>query len=114
MEVGMFNIGDKVNHSQGQGVIVYGPFQGLSNFEPRYLIKKEGGEHFTGGESYLTRVPKFEVGQKVTFTYSPYGEVFEIAAGPFPAEEGKPLYVLKDRDGVHDTSYEHYMVPVVE
>src|SRR5690606_41693220 len=49
--------------------------------------------------------PRFEVGQKVTFTYSPKGTSFEIMAGPFP-DEGESFYVLKDQDGNHDTSKE--------
>jgi hypothetical protein len=109
-----FNIGDTVTHTQGKGAIVYGPFLGLSNFEPRYLIKKENGEHFTGGESYLTPVSKFEVGQKVTFEYSPEGESFEVMAGPFKDFEGDVFWVVRDSKGADDMAYETHMVPVVE
>lgn len=114
----MFKQGDKATARSGSVVEVqFGPFSGVKG-EECYLVKWLGGpmtgRSFVSSSDDLTPAPKFQVGQKVTFTYSPYGEDFEIVAGPFPAEEGKPLYVLKDRYGVHDTSYEHYMVPVVE
>lgn len=109
-----FNVGDRVRHHQGEGAVVYGPFAALVGSEPRYLIEKDDGQHFTGGESYLTHASKFEVGQKVTFQYSPPEEAFEAVAGPFKDFEGDVFWVVRDGRGVDDTAYEKHMVPVVE
>lgn len=104
-----FKAGDKVvNEIFGEGEIVYGPFEG-----DNYFFKNTEGLHYTVTGMWCKPAPRFEVGQKVTFTYSPKGTSFEIMAGPFP-DEGESFYVLKDQDGNHDTSFEKYMIPVVE
>jgi hypothetical protein len=107
----MFKVGDKVKHIQGEGTVVYGPFEGLTGFEPRYLVERSDGVHFTGGESYLTLVPKFEVGQKVTFQYS--STEYEVVSGPYP-DEGETFWVYKDGKGNHGIAYEVHMIPVAK
>lgn len=112
----MFKVGDKVKHDLwGEGRVSFGPFHAPDHSGQCYLVENSERKHFVGSETLLSAVPRFEVGQKVTFTYSPIGELFEVVAGPFPSEDGvEPFYVIKDRDGAHDTSSDHHMVPVVE
>ena len=110
----MFKQGDKVSHEQwGAGTVAFGPFRVPETTSPCYLVMNEEGHHFIGSETLLSPVPRFQVGQKVTFQYSRHKEYYEVVAGPFPAIDGV-LWVLKDPEGSHDTSYEKYMVPVVE
>jgi hypothetical protein len=117
----MFEQGDRVKSewTSNLGKVLYGPFVPAAEHykgEESYLVELLEGQRkgMTGiwPTKVMSRGPKFELGQKVTFTYSPVSEVFEVAAGPFPGDEGQPLYVLKDKDGVHDTSWEKHMVPV--
>lgn len=110
-----FNVGDRVETSFGtKGVVRFGPFKSVAGKETHYLVERLDGAHFSAAERVLARLPKFQAGQKVTFSYSPEGEEYELIAGPFPGDEGAPLWVLRDKDGVHDTSWEKHMVPVVE
>jgi hypothetical protein len=109
----MFKPGDKVEHTQGQGVIVYGPFEGISGYEPRYLVRKDDGKHFTGGESYLTAVPKFKEGQVVRARY--VDGLLKVVAGPFTWRGTKnPYYVLEYPEGDHVSEDEVDILPVVE
>src|SRR5690606_26294576 len=84
----------------GEGEIVYGSFEA-----GRYSFKTTEGLHYTVTGMRCKPAPRFEVGQKVTFTYSHNGTSFEIMAGPFP-DAGESFYLLKDQDGSHDTSFE--------
>jgi len=94
--------------------IQFGPFTSAA-IKESYLVKWLEGPN-EGRCSILWAcdlepAPKFEVGQRVTCSYSK--EIFEVVAGPFPSNQ-QLFYVLKKEDGDHDTSYEEYMVPVVQ
>lgn len=115
----MFKQGDKATFmdTDVMAEVQFGPVTSVSG-QDAYLVKWRNGSH-EGCSSIvwsvdLTPVAKFEVGQKVAFTYSASGESYELVAGPFPGDEGEPLWVLKDKDGVHDTSWEMHMVPVAQ
>lgn len=119
----MFKRGDivKSEHTKNRGKVLYGPFTpGAEHLHQResYLVELLEGEKKGMAAVWPTYVmtvaSKFEVGQRVTFQYSPVGEFYELVAGPFPDYEGDPMWVLKDKNGAHDTSWEDRMVPVVE
>ncbi|AWN05265.1 hypothetical protein SEA_IBANTIK_41 [Streptomyces phage Ibantik] len=110
---GKFGVGDKVRHgSWGEGHVVFGPFHTPTD-ATGYLVEDPRGKHFASTEELLEPVPRFEVGQKVRFEYTPEGESYELIAGPFP-DDDESFYVYKDKYGNHDISFEKYMRPVVE
>jgi hypothetical protein len=110
----MFNVGDKIIHKMwGVGIVAFGPFRVPEITTPCYLVENSEGHHLIGSETLLSAAPKFEVGDRVTFKFSPAGTSFELVAGPFP-DGDESFYVLKDQEGGHETSFEKYMVPVVE
>ena len=114
-----FNQGDKAVCvlSGDRAEVQFGPVSSIGTGKDAYLVKWLDGD-CVGRSSIiwtedLEPALKFEVGQRVRFTYSPVGESFEVVAGPFPDGDSS-FWVLKDRDGAHDTSFEKYIVPVVE
>ncbi|MGC9439283.1 hypothetical protein [Streptomyces sp. WG5] len=118
----MFEVGDKVTYEfqpgrTGIGSVVYGPFRlagaGTQMCVVEWLAGDFKGEAQTLPVERLKPAPRFEMGQKVRFQYTPEGESYELVAGPFLAVD-ESFYVLKDKDGNHDTSFDKYMVPVVE
>jgi hypothetical protein len=115
----MFESGTTVKnkHTENRGKVLYGPFESVASYinGPAYLVEMLEGD--SKGKAAVwtaadTSVCTFEVRQKVTFTYSQSGDMFELVAGPFPGDEGVPMWVIKDKDGVHDTSWEKHMLPV--
>jgi len=112
----MFEVGSKarcdINDQKVE--ILYGPFMATASQEA-YLVKWLGQGVWQGRSSIvwvcdLKSLPKFEVGQEVKFTND--DEVWEVVAGPFPSE-GDNLWVIKDSAGLHYSSTEEYMTPVV-
>jgi hypothetical protein len=117
-----FKVGDKVSYTFSQGMaargrVVYGPYSLAGTGDLMCLVEWSDGE-FKGEASSvmaekLQPAPTFEVGQKVKFPYSP--KQYEVVSGPYPtSDETVVFWVIKDRGGAHDTSFEKHMAPVVE
>jgi len=113
-----FNAGDRVtcDINDLKAEVQYGPVTSVTGQEA-YLVKwLEGAAEGSSGlvwSSDLTLLPKFEVGQKVRFNFSSAGKSYELVAGPFVGGD-ESFYVVRDSKGNHETSFEKYMVPVVQ
>lgn len=111
----MFKQGDKVVfQGDEEAEVQFGPITSMSDQES-YLVKwfddvKEGRSSIVWSVD-LAPAPKFEVGQKVEFSYDT--ETLYVAAGPFPSDEDN-IWIVKDEEGHHYSTVEDDMVPVVE
>ncbi|MFJ3084389.1 hypothetical protein ACIPJG_32180 [Streptomyces halstedii] len=114
----MFKQGDKAVCTLNDGVVEIKSdlFTSAGTGARSYLVEwTEGIDKGKRSVVYATDLepaPRFKVGQKVRFTYSPVGETFDLVAGPFPDFQKAPFWVFRDQEGEHDTSGEGQMLPV--